>query len=118
MAVLLLVLPLSGIPQDQAGGAKPTDPYTELVKRVQERLHANGYDIGAVDGVLDMRTQRALAQFQLSRNLPAGAQMDDETLRELGVDTIDWQLLKAESAAPTRAEAESAAAGESTPSTK
>jgi hypothetical protein len=64
IAFLLLLLPTAAFGQ---GGPPPTD-------------------VGRVDGVLDMRTQAALARFQLSRNLPAGAQMDRETLQALGVD--------------------------------
>lgn len=77
------------------GGPKPTDPNIEIVKRVQERLHANGYDIGPVDGVLDLRTQRAIAEFQLSQALPAGGTMDDDTLKALGVDIAEVQMLRA-----------------------
>lgn len=31
------------------------------------------------------KTQAALAQFQLSRAIPAGGQLDEKTLSELGV---------------------------------
>src|SRR5687768_14037422 len=83
----------------------PTDPNVEMVKRVQERLHANGYDVGPVNGVLDMRTQAAIAQFQLSQAMPAGGTIDRDTLKALG---IDWAELEVEQAAATG----SASAGE------
>ena len=90
--VLLLAFPMAAYAQ---GGPSPTDPNTELVKRVQERLHVHGYDVGRVDGVLDMRTQAALAQFQLSRSMPAGAALDRETLKELGVDWAEIEVQQA-----------------------
>jgi peptidoglycan hydrolase-like protein with peptidoglycan-binding domain len=114
--VLAVVVPLAAHAQQNTsnqadGGAKPTDPYVEIVKRVQERLHANGYDIGAVDGVLDLRTQRAVAQFQLSQAIPAGGTLDDETLKALGVDMAEVQILRAGAAS-------SASVGETAPQPK
>jgi len=94
---ILLLFPLVALAQ-QEGGAKPTDPYIEIVKRVQERLHVNGYDIGRIDGVLDERTQGAIAQFQQANALPAGGNMDDETMKALGVDMAEVQVLRAEAA--------------------
>lgn len=41
---------------------------------------------GPVNGDFDGKTQAALAQFQLSRDLPASGQLDDRTAAELGVD--------------------------------
>lgn len=102
-ALILLALLFPFTVQGQ-GGPKPTDPNIEIVKRVQERLHANGYDIGPVDGVLDLRTQRAIAEFQLSQALPAGGTMDDDTLKALGVDAAEVQMLRA-GAAPSESSA-------------
>lgn len=61
------------------------DAYTGFVKQVQERLRALGFDAGPVNGDFGPKTQAALAQFQLSRTLPASGSLDDETLAELGV---------------------------------
>lgn len=61
------------------------DRYTELNKRVQQQLHALGFDAGPVNGEFDGKTQTALAQFQLSRLLPASGQLDERTLAELGI---------------------------------
>jgi peptidoglycan hydrolase-like protein with peptidoglycan-binding domain len=63
-----------------------SDPYTGFISKVQEKLHALGFDPGPVNGDLNAKTQAALAQFQLSRTIPAGAQLDDLTLQELGVE--------------------------------
>jgi peptidoglycan hydrolase-like protein with peptidoglycan-binding domain len=65
--------------------AQNPDPYVEFIKRVQVALHLQGFDPGPVNGRDDGATQAALAQFQLSRNLPASGSVDEETLRALGV---------------------------------
>jgi peptidoglycan hydrolase-like protein with peptidoglycan-binding domain len=97
-AVLLLLAPLGAI----AAGAftslhpeeahpDPTeknspDPYTGFISRVQEKLRALGFDAGPVNGHFGGKSQAALAQFQLSRAIPASGQLDDQTLAELGVE--------------------------------
>jgi peptidoglycan hydrolase-like protein with peptidoglycan-binding domain len=60
-------------------------PYTGFISRVQEQLRALGFDAGPVNGDFGGKTQAALAQFQLSRSLPASGQLDPQTLAELGV---------------------------------
>ena len=65
------------------------DPTTGLVSRVQERLTALGFYGGEVNGDLGGDTQAALAQFQLSVPMPAGGQLDDATLQQLGVARED-----------------------------
>ena len=60
-------------------------PYDDFIKRVQEALRSQGFDAGPVNGDFGAKTQAALAQFQLSRILPASGQLDAETLLELGV---------------------------------
>jgi peptidoglycan hydrolase-like protein with peptidoglycan-binding domain len=60
-------------------------PYAELNKQVQQKLHDLGFDAGPVNGDFGIKTQAALAQFQLSRDLPASGSLDDRTLAELGV---------------------------------
>lgn len=60
-------------------------PYSEFIGRVQQRLLVLGFGAGPVNGDFGAKTQAALAQFQLSRAIPAGGQLDDQTLAELGV---------------------------------
>jgi peptidoglycan hydrolase-like protein with peptidoglycan-binding domain len=90
---LLLLLPLGSLASnvhpeedhpDPVGQAS-TDPYTGFVSQVQEKLRELGFDAGPVNGDFGTKTQAALAQFQLSRTIPAGGQLDDLTLEELGV---------------------------------
>jgi peptidoglycan hydrolase-like protein with peptidoglycan-binding domain len=91
---LLLLLPLgslaSGVHPEEDHpdpvGQASADPYTGFVSQVQEKLRALGFDAGPVNGDFGTKTQAALAQFQLSRTIPAGGQLDELTLQELGVD--------------------------------
>jgi peptidoglycan hydrolase-like protein with peptidoglycan-binding domain len=62
------------------------DAYEDLLKQVQEKLRANGFAAGPANGTYNSKTQAALAQFQLSRNLPVSGALDDLTLWELGVE--------------------------------
>ena len=94
----MLVMPLNGIAADAFTSLHPEaahpdntrqvsqDRYTDLNKRVQERLHARGFDAGPVNGEFDGKTQAALAQFQLSEALPASGQLDERTLAALGIE--------------------------------
>jgi len=75
--------PEEAIP-DPVGTSAPS-PYDGLISRVQEKLLELGFDAGPVNGDLSEKTQAALAQFQLSRVIPAGGQLDDRTLAELGI---------------------------------
>lgn len=61
-------------------------PYSDVIKQVQQKLHEQGFDAGPVNGDFGTKTQAALAQFQLSRTLPASGQLDNRTLQELGVE--------------------------------
>src|SRR5687767_2181367 len=91
---LLLLLPLgslaSGVHPEEDHpdpvGQASADPYTGFISQVQEKLRQLGFDAGPVNGDFGTKTQAALAQFQLSRTIPAGGQLDDLTLRELGVE--------------------------------
>jgi len=60
-------------------------PYAGFISGVQVKLRELGFDAGPVNGDFGEKTQAALAQFQLSRAIPAGGQLDDQTLAELGV---------------------------------
>ena len=62
------------------------EPYEALLKQVQEKLRARGFDAGPANGTYNPKTQAALAQFQLASSLPASGALDDATLFELGVD--------------------------------
>ena len=65
-------------------------PYEDMLKQVQEKLRAQGFDAGPANGAFNTKTQAALAQFQLSRNLPASGALDDATLAVLGVESVSF----------------------------
>lgn len=60
-------------------------PYAELNKQVQEKLRAESFYDGPINGEFGFYTQAALAQFQLSRALPASGSLDDTTLAAMGL---------------------------------
>lgn len=66
-------------------GATDPERSTNVIKMVQERLRIHGFYSGPIDGDPSGATQAALAQFQLSRSLPADGSPDRRTLDELGV---------------------------------
>lgn len=87
------LIPLGAVAADgltslhpEAAQGSPTDRYTEFTRRVQQKLREEGFDPGPVNGEFWTKTQAALAQFQLSRTLPASGQLDDATLAALGVE--------------------------------
>lgn len=89
--------PPSTAPQDSSGTAtgapliSPTklrpsvDQLQIMIMRVQAALYARGYDPGAIDGEMSVKTKEALRLFQAARGLPANAKMTTETLNALGV---------------------------------
>jgi peptidoglycan hydrolase-like protein with peptidoglycan-binding domain len=79
------------------------------VKLAQEQLHHAGFYSGRIDGNLAGDTQAALAQFQLSRQIPASGSLDETTLAALRVERETEVAAAAEP---------SAAAGGSAPAEK
>jgi peptidoglycan hydrolase-like protein with peptidoglycan-binding domain len=61
-------------------------PYADLVRQLQEKLHALDFDAGPANGAISTKTQAALAQFQLSQLIPASGALDQRTLLALGLD--------------------------------
>jgi peptidoglycan hydrolase-like protein with peptidoglycan-binding domain len=85
------------------------DAYTGFISRVQQRLRELGFAAGPLNGDFGSKTQAALAQFQLSRAIPASGQLDDRTLAELGVKRDDPQESAVASTGSTTAPAPSSA---------
>jgi len=63
----------------------PPQPQTPLVWRVQERLKAEGFNPGVVDGLFGAKTRDALRQFQNTKGLRPTGELDNATLNALGV---------------------------------
>lgn len=74
----------SSAPSEQQTAS--ASPYAELNKQVQEILRAESFYSGPINGDFGYYTQAALAQFQLSRALPASGSLDDTTLAALGLE--------------------------------
>lgn len=55
------------------------------VRAIQQGLKDAGYDPGPIDGVLGIKTQTALRQYQTDKGLPIG-NLNIETLKSLGVE--------------------------------
>ena len=97
IAALMLAAPLAALGQSPFTSLHPEEAYpnpeprisqhayTDLVVGMQERLNGLGFDAGPPNGDFGAKTQAALAQFQLSRAIPASGQLDDQTLAELGL---------------------------------
>jgi len=77
--------PAEAIPDNLPRLAAP-GPYDGMIKQVQQKLNALGFDAGEVNGDFGEKTQAALAQFQLANLLPASGALDNATLKELGVE--------------------------------
>jgi peptidoglycan hydrolase-like protein with peptidoglycan-binding domain len=73
------------------------------VKLAQEELHHLGFYSGLIDGDLSGDTQAALAQFQLSRNIPASGALDDATLAALRIERMREDTAVAASEEPSAA---------------
>jgi peptidoglycan hydrolase-like protein with peptidoglycan-binding domain len=73
---------------DNAPPLTSPGPYSGLVKQVQEKLHEEGFDAGPLNGDFGSKTQAALAQFQLARDLPASGMLDERTLYELDLEPV------------------------------
>lgn len=58
----------------------------ELVKQAQEKLAAMGKNVGAPDGQLNAKTERALMQYQKENGLQPTGQLDQQTLAALDID--------------------------------
>jgi hypothetical protein len=63
------------------GEQRPT-----MIRQVQQRLRAAGFDPGPADGQLGPRTVKALRDYQAKRKLAVTGQLDDATRKALGLE--------------------------------
>lgn len=70
-----------------AGSAAPSSasPRRDLVRQVQMRLHAVGFNPGTIDGSMGPQTQQALRWFQNAKGLTSTGDLDEHTLNALEV---------------------------------
>lgn len=62
----------------------PSKGTAATVRDVQRALNSAGYDAGAADGIMGVKTKTALAKYQRDNGLPIGG-MNTPTLRKLGL---------------------------------
>ena len=62
-----------------------TSPRQTLIRQVQERLQAEGFNPGTIDGAMGPQTRDALRWFQNTKGLLATGELDEKTLDALGV---------------------------------
>lgn len=65
--------------------AKTSD---NAVTQVQKALNAKGYNVGAADGIMGIKTRAMLVQFQKDNNLPEG-NLNIATLKALGLEDLN-----------------------------
>jgi peptidoglycan hydrolase-like protein with peptidoglycan-binding domain len=70
----------------QAQGGQSQQMDQAMVKQAQEKLSAQGYDPGPVDGIFGPKTQAAVKKLQEDRSLKQSGQLDQETIATLGLD--------------------------------
>jgi murein L,D-transpeptidase YcbB/YkuD len=70
--------------QQQQGMAQQLS--SEQIRQVQQKLQEEGHSPGAIDGQWGPQTQAAVREFQQEKNLTVTGQLDQETLKELGVE--------------------------------
>jgi peptidoglycan hydrolase-like protein with peptidoglycan-binding domain len=66
-----------------ANAVRPACLSPWLIRAVQRALEARGLGVGPVDGVLGLRTQAALREFQKGQGLAASGQPDAATVASL-----------------------------------
>lgn len=83
-----LETPSADAPGLQAPPRAPSpqaSPRHGLIRQVQERLQAAGFNPGAIDGAMGRQTRDALRWFQNTKGLLATGEPDEKTLEALGV---------------------------------
>src|ERR1051325_9282821 len=71
----------------ESSGMNRRTARAEDIKKVQEALRDKGNDPGTIDGVIGPKTREALKSFQAANKLPATGRIDNETAKQLGVET-------------------------------
>jgi len=70
---------------DQVKENAATFDQRKLVKQVQEQLIAEGFDPGPADGIIGLRTKKAVRSYQAKHGLSLTGELDGTTLKALGL---------------------------------
>jgi peptidoglycan hydrolase-like protein with peptidoglycan-binding domain len=87
---VLGALPVTYPAAPAKAGDAPMEPVgssanRNLVRAAQQALAQQGYRPGAIDGWMGRQTSRAIAEFQRARSLSATGDLDEPTVRALGL---------------------------------
>lgn len=100
---VIILLNLVLIAASQAGANTPQTSETETqtqtvlskmgsrgeeVRKIQQKLKDLGYDVGNVDGIFGLQTQKAVLEFQRKNGLNADGIVGQLTLSALGISTV------------------------------
>lgn len=75
--------------QTESGQEMQQQLSSEQIREAQEKLQQEGHSPGAIDGQWSPQTQAAVKEFQREKNLQVTGELDQETLKELGVSADD-----------------------------
>ncbi len=73
--LLVVILAMLAVPAQDA----------ELITKVQSALKSKGFDPGPIDGLMGPRTNRALREFQIQKDIQVTGEINKETLGRLGI---------------------------------
>jgi len=57
------------------------------IQEVQQQLEVYGHDVGEINGHWNQQTQSAIRNFQKAQGIEVTGQLDDQTIKRLGLDT-------------------------------
>jgi len=73
------------VQKNSSSATSDTKPKSKQVRRIQTALQQKGFDPGKIDGVMGPHTKKAVADFQRQQNLYASGNIDEKTMRTLGI---------------------------------
>lgn len=59
---------------------------SDQIRQAQEKLQQEGHNPGPIDGVWGPQTQAAVKEFQQAKNIQVTGQLDQQTMKELGIE--------------------------------
>jgi peptidoglycan hydrolase-like protein with peptidoglycan-binding domain len=85
---LLALWPIVADAVERSGTGEQSPEQRQLLTKdqiqlAQERLKAEGFDPGPVNGVLNTQTEAAIREYQQKQGIPPSGALDEATLREL-----------------------------------
>ena len=82
---LLVAFMVAGQSVFAHGGSSASNASSDDVRQAQQKLKDQGYEPGAVDGVIGMKTAQAIKKFQRYHGESATGVLDSTTRSQLGI---------------------------------